>query len=99
MTLPGLAQDAVVISRPAGSSDTEGNAVGALSVVASTRGTWGSPTSRDIAAFAEQIDAVLAIAYATNIQQGDLVAVRSAQYEVAHVRPLKTHKRCFLRMR
>lgn len=99
MALPGLSRDTVVVRRPAATSDGEGNAVGVLATVLTTRGTWGTPSygDRQVAAQSgQQIDAVVAMATA-DVRPGDRMTVRSKDYEVTAVGDTRLHMRCFLR--
>lgn len=97
--LPGLQMDEVEVSRPGTSADSEGNAIAGFSHVASTRGTWGSPSSQEANAFSELIDGVLAISKTVEVRTSDRIEVQDALWDVVHVRPLRTHQRIFLRRR
>lgn len=99
MALPGLAMDEVTISRPQTTADSEGNTLSSFDVTATTRGTWGSPSSREADAFDELIDGVLAISSLVTVNPGDRVETRGDNWDVVHVRPLRTHQRVFMRRR
>lgn len=99
MALPGLAMDDVTVSRPQTSADSEGNTLSGFDVIATVRGTWGSPSSREADAFSEHIDGVLAISSLVPVSAGDRVETRGNNWDVVHVRPLRTHQRVFMRRR
>lgn len=99
VTLPGLTDDTVVVSRPGTALDAEGNPTKALTPVLTTAGTWGSPSYRDIARAAQGgqvIDAVVAMATA-DVRVGDRVSVRGKDYTVTTVADTRFHIRVGLR--
>lgn len=99
MPLPGLARDAVIISRAATTADTEGNPVGTLTAHLTTRGTWGTPSYRDeqlAGASGEIVDATVAMLTA-DVVAGDQCDVRGRRYRVVAVADARTHMRLLLR--
>jgi hypothetical protein len=94
-----LSRDPFMLKRPHGGVDDEGSPRADLTTVGSYRGTWGSPSSRDldIAARAGQVvDAVCAGAFPARL--GDhLEGLRGSDWVVMMIRPLVTHQRVFLR--
>lgn len=97
--LPGLARNALTISRPANTTDQEGNSVGALVEIFDGYGTWGTPTGRDILRADQRgfvADAVVAMPI-TDVRPGDVAVVKDETWTVTHVLDVRTHQRVFLR--
>lgn len=100
MTLPGLDRDVATLKRRADTVDDEGTSTGAYSEVWTGRGTWGSPRNRDLERAAqrgEQLDAVFAVSSAVDAELGDLLTVRSADWDVVGVQDVRLHQRLLLR--
>lgn len=100
MSHPGLTRDAVTVRRPGAATDAEGNPTAVPAVVTMTRGTWGSPSARDLSRAAQRgqsIDAVVALASTVDVQAGDLVDVRGETWTAVGVVDARIHKRVLLR--
>jgi hypothetical protein len=94
-TLPGLDRDEVVVKRPGAAVDAEGNPTQALTTVDTIRGTWGSPSYRDLlraTQAAQAIDAVVA-SVSTVPRMGDRLEVRGKAYSVVTVADARFHFR------
>lgn len=80
--------DAVVINRPANTSDGEGNAAGGATIIATTVGRWGSPRPTELQTAAQagqKLDATLTIAETEDARDGDLVDVRGERWRITTV--------------
>jgi len=93
-----LTRDSFTLKRRGG-ADSEGNPLSALTIVGTYKGTWGSPSSRDVLAASREdqvVEAVIAGVFPARV--GDhLIGLRGANWIVIMIRPLVTHNRYFLR--
>lgn len=99
MTLPGLDMHEVTIEERADTVDSEGTPTGTWSQVWAGRGTWGSPTTRDIERAAQQgqvLDAVLALPSNATANLGDRANVRGSAWRIVGVMDVRIHKRLML---
>jgi hypothetical protein len=95
----GLDYDEVTIERPGSASDAEGNPTDALSSVATTRGSYGTPSAQDLEDAGKRqqvIDAVVATSF-NGIRLGDRLTVRGNPYEVVAIKDVRLHNRVFIR--
>lgn len=94
----GLNLDVVTISRPASTSDAEGNPTEVLSTIYTGPGTYGSATTRDELEAAQRgqvVDAVVAMTFEP--RPGDRLTVRGDDYEVVAVKDVRIHNRIYIR--
>ncbi len=93
-----LTRDSCVLQRPQGGSDEEGNPLTGFSTIGAVRGTWGTPTAREMDEVGRQGQTVTA-SFATGAQArvGDrLVGLRGYDWSIEYVQPLVTHMRYLL---
>lgn len=95
-----LTMDPVTILRPATAVDAEGDPTGALGSSFSSRGTLLSISAREQLAAQQRgtsIDKALGCRLGTDINEGDMVTVGGATYEVVAAENRRLYRRLQLR--
>ncbi len=100
MSYPGTTSDTVTISRPALTTDAEGDPTGAEAVVFTGAGTWGTASVKDQEVGAQRgtvVDAICILDSGVDVRVGDTLNTRAQNWQVEGVQDVRIHARVQLR--
>lgn len=100
MPVPRLALDEILLQRPSGTADAEGEYVTGTTTISTIFGTYGQASDRDLQQASQRgqiVDATVAMDSMYDVRVGDILTMRSHTWTVVTVDDLRIHQRLRVR--